>query len=183
MSIGVPTASSGGRSTRKIKASTGQKWAEARRSGRGNRVRSQHGAEGGWSGSGDAMKGASEVALVGKAEVATDIGQRRLATHHPFASFADAETLDVLADAPSAEATEDARHVHGMDAGLAREIVHGEAIAVLGSQLLMNAPQPERSHRATLGLESHHAHQFRDKALDLQIDGVERGASFGVELE
>jgi len=47
------------------------------------------------------MKRPREVALVGEARLATDVGQRVFRIEHALASFADAQPMHILADSLS----------------------------------------------------------------------------------
>ena len=81
-----------------MKAGTGQKRAEALRSARSNRVSRQHDPEGSRHGSSDAPIGTAEVALVGEAQLKTNVGQRSFGIEHKFAGLPYPETVNVVAN-------------------------------------------------------------------------------------
>lgn len=73
---------------------------------------------------------AREVVLVGEPGCKADFRKRGARIEQAFASGADAEAMDMVANAFANRAAKDAREVHGMDAGFARELVEREAAAM-----------------------------------------------------
>ena len=72
------------------------------------------------------------MALVGEAGRKADFRKRGVRIEHAFASAADAEAMDMVADAFTNAAVKNAREVHGMDAGFACKLVEGEPAAMFG---------------------------------------------------
>src|SRR5262252_665535 len=145
--------------------------------------RTQGGAEGGRSHAGDFAKRAREMALIGEASGVADLGKRGVAIEHAFASGADAQAMDVLADAFADAAAKDAGEMNGMDAGLAGEFVEREAAAVLGLQLVQDAGEPARGVAAfALRAARDVRHDFREQALDSKFVGHCGGLDFAEEL-
>ncbi len=79
------------------------------------------------------------MALIRKAGAEAKLGEGSLGGEHSFASGADAEAMDVLADAFANAAAKNAGKVDGMDASLVSKFVEGEAAAVLALNFVENA--------------------------------------------
>ena len=91
-----------------------------------------HGAESGGCHTGNSAKGTGETALIGEAGCEADFRKRGIRIEQAFASGADVEAMDMLANAFADEAAKNARQVHGMDAGFPCELVEGEPAFVRG---------------------------------------------------
>ena len=70
------------------------------------------------------------MALIGEAGCEADFRKRGVWIEHAFASGADAEAMDMVADAFTNRAAKNARQVHGMNAGFACELVEGKPAAM-----------------------------------------------------
>jgi len=141
------------------------------------------GAEGGGGQAGDFAKGAREVALIGEAGAATELGERNVRSEHAFASGADAEAMDMLANAFANAAAKHAREMDGMDAGFAGKFVEPEAAAMLSLQLVQDAREPGRSVAAfALGGTRGKREDFGEKTFDGEIVVRGRGFDFAKEL-
>ena len=63
--------------------------------------------------------------MIGEAGREAEFGERNVRSEEAFAGGADAQAMDMLADAFANAAEKDAREMHGMDAGFAGELVEG----------------------------------------------------------
>lgn len=122
--------------------------------------------------------------MVSEAGLKAYVGERRLGGEHAFASRADAEAMDVFAEAFADTAAEDAGEMHGMDAGFAGEFIEAEAAAMLGFELIEDAGKPGRREaafrmRGSCGV----GENFREKAFDREIVGHGRRLNFAEELQ
>ena len=80
--------------------------------------------------------------MVGEARGKADVSERGFGREHLFASGADAEAVNIVADAFFGAAAKNAGEMDGMDASFAGELVEGEAAAVLGLEFVQNAGKP-----------------------------------------
>src|SRR5215510_987034 len=64
-------------------------------------------AEGGGSHAGDSVEGAGEVALIGEANAEAEFGERHMGSEQAFICGADAQAMDMFADAFANAAAED----------------------------------------------------------------------------
>src|SRR5215467_6270735 len=106
--------------------------------------RMEQGAKGGGGHAGEAAEGTDEVALIREAGRKTDLGKRSMRGEHAFAGRADAEPMDVFADAFPDTAAKDTGEMDGMDLGFASEFGEGEPPAMLGLHLIHDAGKPRR---------------------------------------
>ena len=79
------------------------------------------------------------MALVGETGAKADFGERSVRCEHAFAGRADAQAMDVFADAFADAAAEYARKMDRMDTRFFGEFVEGEALAVLALDFVANA--------------------------------------------
>src|SRR5262249_44060088 len=96
-------------------------------------------AESGGGHTGDSPEGACEVALIGEASAKTDFGERSVRREHALARCADAQAMDVLADAFADATAKNAGDVDRMDTGFTGEFIQSEPTAMLGLEFVQNA--------------------------------------------
>ena len=82
--------------------------------------------------------------MVGEAGDEAELAERNVQGEQALASRADAQAMDVLANALANAAAKDAREMDGMHAGFERKFIERDAAAVLGLQLIQNAREPSR---------------------------------------
>lgn len=124
------------------------------------------------------------MALVGEAGLEAEVGEGRLRGEHAFAGGANAQAMDVFAEAFPDATAENAREMNGMDAGFASEFVEGEAAAMLGLQLVENAGKPGRRAaafrmRGSCGV----GENLRQETFDHEIAGYGRRLDFAEKLQ
>lgn len=110
------------------------------------------------------------MALIGEAGCIADFCQRRVRIEQAFASGADAEAMDMVANTFTDAAAKNAREVYGMDAGFACQLVEGEPAAMFGAYFVENTGEPARGApafllRATRGEREY----FGEQAFDGEI--------------
>lgn len=141
-------------------------------------------AEGGGRLPGDFAERTGEVALVGEASLEADIGEGRVRGEHAFASRADAEAMDVFAEAFTDTPAKDAGEVHRMDAGFAGEFIEREPAAMLGLQLIEDAGKPRRREAAFRMRGARDVGEdFCQEAFDREIVGYRRRLNFAEKLQ
>jgi len=121
--------------------------------------------------------------LIGEAGAAAELGERNVRGEQAFASGANAEAMNVLADAFANAAAKNAREMDGMDAGFAGEFVEPETAAMLSLQLVQDAREPGRSVAAfALGGTRGKREDFDEKTFYGEIVASGRGFDFAKEL-
>src|SRR5918999_4776106 len=91
-----------------------------------------------------ALEQPREVALVGEARFRRDLRERSVAAGELCGGPLDAQPAAVLADRDPVAVTEGARHLHGRDAELGRELTEPDALAAASPQDLLGRLEPPR---------------------------------------